>query len=324
MFYQTTLRSITLGLFVLIVAGVANSADYFGLEVLTEILILAMIVVALDLVAGFGGMVSLCHGALAGVGAYLYGLGTAKLGYDAANSMALSMVVTGMIAWVIGAICSKTHGIYFIMATLAFGQMAYSFVFESSYLGGDSGLAGIPRLDLSLLNMDLNDAKQFVMFCLVCLLLSYAICWRILNSGLGRSLVGVMTNEQRMRSLGQNPVRVKAHIFGISGLILGLAGSLAAQHIMFISPNLLSWTHSGEVLIVVILGGLGTLVGPIIGAATFVVLKHEIGNFTDHWHLFVGLILVFVVMFGARGIFGEIEYRFNRLKDRHSSSQTGE
>lgn len=309
MFYQTPLRNAVLLLFTLACIYAAFTAEYFGVEVLTEIIILAMVVLALDLVAGFGGMVSLCHGALAGVGAYIFAIFTAKLGLHPLLSMGIAALITGAVSWVIGTICSKTHGIYFIMATLAFGQMAYSFVFESSYLGGDNGMAGIPRLDLSMIGIDLFDSKQFALLCLACLLIAYLFAWRILTSGLGRSLVGIMHNEKRSRALGQNVVQIKAHVFGLSGLILGLAGSLSAQHIMFISPNLLSWTHSGEALVIVILGGLGTLIGPIIGAAAFVLLKHEVSNYTDHWHLIVGIILIIVVMAGARGIYGEIESR---------------
>ncbi len=317
MFYQTSLRSFTLILFALGSIYAAFTAEYFGLEILTEILILAMVVLALDLVAGFGGMVSLCHGALAGVGAYSFAVLGTKFGLDPFISMLIAALVTGVISWIIGAVCSKTHGIYFIMATLAFGQMAYSFVFESSYLGGDNGMAGISRLDMSALGIDLFDARQFALLCLAVLIIAYLFSWRILTSGLGRSLVGLMHNEKRSRALGQNIVQIKAHVFALSGLILGIAGALSAQHIMFISPNLLAWTHSGEALVIVILGGLGTLIGPIIGAAAFVLLKHEISNYTDHWHLVVGAILIIVVMSGARGIYGEIE---NRLAQKRRKS----
>lgn len=314
MFYQTKNRTLALAIFVLACITVAFTAEYYGIEILTEILILGMIVIALDLVAGFGGMVSLCHGALAGAGAYIFAIFGAKLALDPLLSMVLAALLTGGISWIIGAVCSKTHGIYFIMATIAFGQMAYSFVFESSYLGGDNGMGGIPRLDLSAIGIDLFDSKQFALLCLGFLILSYLFAWRILTSGLGRSLVGLMHNEERSRALGQNTLRIKAHVFGLSGIILGLAGSLSAQHIMFVSPSLLSWTHSGEALVIVILGGLGTLIGPVIGAATFILLKHEVSNFTDYWHLVVGVVLIIVVMTGAKGIYGEIESRLEHKR----------
>ena len=300
----------------------ALTAQYFGLEILTEILILAMLVIALDMVAGFGGMVSLCHGALMGVGAYAYAHLATQAGIAPPLAMAAAVALTGAAAWIIGAVCSRSHGIYFIMATLAFGQMAYSFVFESPVLGGDDGIGGIARLDLSAAGIDLSDSRAFALFCLVALGAVYGAAVLILRSGLGRSLSGVMHNEQRMRALGLNVWRVKADVFGLSGMIAGLAGTLAAQHTMYISPGLLSWTVSGEALVVVILGGLGTLVGPLVGAAAFVVLKHELSAVTTYWHLVVGVILIAVVMSRANGIFGWFEARWSARIERRLADAT--
>lgn len=309
MFRHTPLRCGTLALLASVALLQIFTAGYFGLEILTEIFILAMLVVALDMVAGFGGMVSLCHGALMGVGAYAYAAISAKAGFAPLVAMGGAMAVAGGAAWAIGAICSRSHGIYFIMATLAFGQMAYSYVFEAPFFGGDDGLSGISRLDLSFMGIDLGDSRVFALFCLTVLAAVYGAAVLTLRSGLGRSLCGIMHNEQRMRALGLTVWRVKADAFGLSGMIAGLAGALAAQHIMYISPGLLSWIVSGEALVVVILGGLGTLVGPLVGAAVFVVLKHELSALTSYWHLVVGCILITVVMSRANGIFGWIERR---------------
>lgn len=316
MFRHNALRYTAL---VVLAAGAlfqAFTAEYFGLEILTEILILAMLVLALDIVAGFGGMVSLCHGALMGAGAYAYALLSTKAGIAPPVAMASAIAVTGAVAWVIGAICSRSHGIYFIMATLAFGQMAYSYVFETPLFGGDDGLGGISRLDLSFIGVDLNDSRSFALFCLAVLGAVYAASVLILRSGLGRSLTGVMHNEQRMRALGLTVWRIKADIFGLSGMIAGLAGALAAQHTLYISPGLMGWTVSGEALVVVILGGLGTLVGPLVGAAAFVLLKHELSAVTTYWHLVVGGILIAVVMSRANGMFGWIEARWGARIER--------
>ena len=316
MFRHAPLR---LGTLAALFAGLliaALTAGYFGLEIVTEIAILAILVLALDIVAGFGGMVSLCHGALMGVGAYAYAILATQAGLSPPVAMVAAIAVAGVMAWVIGAICARSHGIYFIMATLAFGQMAYSYVFEAPRLGGDDGLSGIPRLDLSAIGIDLQDSFAFTLFCLAALALAYGAAVLILRSGLGRSLSGVMHNEQRMRALGLVTWRVKADAFGLSGMIAGLAGVLAAQHVMFISPEMLSWTVSGEALVVVILGGLGTLVGPLVGAICFVLLKHEISAITPYWHLVVGIILVAVVMSGANGLFGWIEARATRWQRR--------
>ena len=281
-----------------------------------------MLVLALDIVAGFGGMVSLCHGALMGVGAYTYALLSTKAGIAPPVAMAAAIAVTGAAAWIIGAVCSRSHGIYFIMATLAFGQMAYSYVFEAPIFGGDDGLGGISRLDLGFIGIDLNDSRSFALFCLAVLGAVYGASVLILRSGLGRSLTGVMHNEQRMRALGLTVWRVKADVFGLSGMIAGLAGALAAQHILYISPGLLAWTVSGEALVVVILGGLGTLVGPLVGAAAFVLLKHELSAVTTYWHLVVGAILIAVVMSRANGIFGWIETRWGTPIERRVADAT--
>jgi branched-chain amino acid transport system permease protein len=322
MFRHTPLRYAVLTGFAAAALFQALTAEYFGLEILTEILILAMLVIALDMVAGFGGMVSLCHGALMGVGAYAYAHLAAQAGIAPPLAMAAAVALTGAAAWVIGAVCARSHGIYFIMATLAFGQMAYSYVFESPVLGGDDGIGGIERLDLSAVGIDLSDSRSFALLCLAVLGAIYGAAVLILRSGLGRSLSGVMHNEQRMRALGLTVWRVKADVFGLSGIIAGLAGTLAAQHTMFISPGLLSWTVSGEALVVVILGGLGTLVGPLVGAAAFVVLKHELSAVTTYWHLVVGLILIAVVMSRANGIFGWFEARWGARIERRLADAT--
>jgi branched-chain amino acid transport system permease protein len=195
------------------------------------------------------------------------------------------------------------------MATLAFGQMAYSFVFQSPLFGGDDGLSGAPRPDLSALGIDLTDGRAFAVYAILLVALAYLVAAATLRSGLGRSLVGLHHNEKRLRALGLTVWRAKATAFAISGALAGLAGCLAAQHTQYVSPGLLSWTVSGEALVVVILGGLGTLVGPIIGAIVFVVLKHEISALTPYWHAIVGLILIAVVMSRANGVFGFIEAR---------------
>lgn len=318
MFTHTPLRLTTLTLLAIGSLAYAFVAGFFGLEILAEIAILAILVIALDLVAGFGGMVSLCHGALLGVGAYAFTVAANEAGLSAFPAMVLAVALSAGLAFVIGAICARSIGIYFIMATLAFGQMAYSFVFQSPLFGGDDGLSGAPRPDLSAIGIDLTDSRAFAIYAIVLVALAYLVAAATLRSGLGRSLVGLHHNEKRLRALGLTVWRAKATAFAISGALAGLAGCLAAQHTQYISPGLLSWTVSGEALVVVILGGLGTLVGPIVGAVLFVVLKHEISSITPYWHAIVGLILIAVVMSRANGIFGFVEARIAGRKPQPS------
>lgn len=314
MFAHTPLRLTTLALLAAGSLAYAFAAGFYGLEILAEIAILAILVIALDLVAGFGGMVSLCHGALLGVGAYAFTVAANDAGLTALPAMILAVALTSALAFVIGAVCARSTGIYFIMATLAFGQMAYSFVFQSPLFGGDDGLSGAPRPDLSAIGIDLTDSRAFAVYAILLVAFAYTVAAATLRSGLGRSLVGLHHNEKRLRALGLTVWRTKATAFAISGALAGLAGCLAAQHTQFISPGLLSWTVSGEALVVVILGGLGTLVGPILGAVLFVVLKHEISALTPYWHSIVGLILIAVVMSRAQGVFGLIEARMAARK----------
>ncbi len=310
MFTHTPLRLTTLALLAAGSLSYAYIAGFFGLEILAEIAILAILVIALDLVAGFGGMVSLCHGALLGVGAYAFTVAATEAGLPALPAMLLSVALSSVLAFAIGAVCARSTGIYFIMATLAFGQMAYSFVFQSPLFGGDDGLSGAPRPDLTAIGIDFTDSRAFAVYTILLVALSYLIASATLRSGLGRSLVGIHHNEKRLRALGLTVWRAKATAFAISGALAGLAGCLAAQHTQYVSPGLLSWTVSGEALVVVILGGLGTLVGPLLGAILFVVLKHEISAITPYWHAIVGLILIAVVMSRAKGVFGFIEARW--------------
>lgn len=314
MFTHTPLRLLTLALLAAGSLVYALAAGFFGLEILAEIAILAILVIALDLVAGFGGMVSLCHGALLGVGAYAFTVAANDAGLTALPAMLLAVGLSTGLAFVIGAVCARSTGIYFIMATLAFGQMAYSFVFQSPLFGGDDGLSGAPRPDLSAIGIDLTDSRAFAVYAVLLVALAYIVAAATLRSGLGRSLVGLHHNEKRLRALGLTVWRAKATAFAISGALAGLAGCLAAQHTQYVSPGLLSWTVSGEALVVVILGGLGTLVGPIVGAVLFVILKHEVSAITPYWHAIVGLILIAVVMSRAKGVFGFVEARFAARK----------
>lgn len=348
MFRQTPLKTAAAGLLLATGIGYGLTAGYFGRELLAEVAILAVLAISLDLVAGYGGMISLAHGALFGAGAYLFAIVTVLGGHDPWLGLAAAILGVAALAWAIGAVTARTQGIFFIMATLAFGQMAYVWIFEARWLGGDDGMFGIPRLDLGAVGIDLSDSRSFALAMVAVAALAYVAAAWLLRSGFGRTLVGIRANAGRMRALGLSTWLHKANAFGLSGALAGLAGALSAQHVQFISPVLLHWTVSGEALVVVILGGLGTLVGPVLGAAVFVFLQFALQRAEQscnvfagelvlswpvaadalrsacpvfkYWHLFVGLILIAVVMFGGRGIYGSIENCLTRRHlARHSS-----
>ena len=308
MFHQTPARSITLAIVLAGLVAYATFGGFFAREIVIEIAILAILAISLDFVAGFGGMVSLLHGAVMGLSAYGYSVLTAKFGIHPIPAAFAGIFMAATFGAAVAAIASRTSGIFFIMATLAFGQMLYTVIFKSRWLGGDDGMGGIPRFDASWIGLDFNDSLQFAIFAVFGIAVCYGVAALLLRSAFGRTMCGIHGNEPRMRALGVSTWKHKTAAFAISSAIAGIAGIFAAQHTQYISPELLFWTVSGEVLIVVILGGLGTLVGPVAGAAIFVLLKHEVGNYTDHWHIVIGLLLIVTVMAGGRGIYGQLEH----------------
>ncbi|MCZ7676334.1 MAG: branched-chain amino acid ABC transporter permease [Roseovarius sp.] len=312
MFRQTPARSLVLIVTLAGLAAYASAGGFFAREIVIEIAILAILAISLDVVAGFGGMVSLAHGAMMGLSAYTYAIFSVKLGWPPLPSALLGVAASGIFGTLIGWITGRTTGIFFIMATLAFGQMAYTVFFKWRWLGGDDGLGGLSRFDLGGLGIKMGNSLTFALFALVLVLAVYVAAAWVLRTAFGRTLTGIHVNEDRMRALGVNTVMHRAQALGFSALLAGVAGVLAAQHVQYISPELLVWTVSGEVLIVVILGGLGTLIGPLLGAVIFVLLKHEISGYTNHWHIVIGLLLIATVLAGGRGIYGQVEHWFSR------------
>ena len=308
MFHQTTIKTFTIALLFAGMALYTLFASFYGRELIIEASYLVILAISLDMVAGYGGMISLCHGAIFGLGAYVFAVLTSMLGLSPFVALVAAIAAGGVFGLFVGAVTSRTSGIFFIMTTLAFGQMVYVYVFENRALGGDDGLSGVERMDLSFLGIDTGDSMQFALVAVALAVLTYLIAAFIMRSGFGRTLVGIRTNEVRMRALGLPVLRYKAFAFGISGALAALAGTIAAQQTMFVSPEMISWMVSGEALVIVILGGLGTLVGPAIGAVLFVFLQHEVSEITRYWHMVVGIVLILVVVLGNRGAYGQIEH----------------
>lgn len=301
-------------------------SGFFGKEIIAEIAVFAILAMSLDLLAGYAGMVSLGHGALFGLGAYIFAYGTVALQLPLGLAMVAAGLAAGLAGLAVGWVVTRVHGIFFIMATLAIGEMAYEFFFKSKAFGGDDGFAGIPRPDLTALGIDSGDSASFALVLIFAAVAFYLVIGRLLASPYGWALVGLHENEGRMRALGL-PIRAyKTSAIAFSGLVAGLAGSLAAMHTQFITPQLLHWTTSGEVLIMVILGGLGTLVGPVIGAAIVVLLRHELSSYTDYWGFWLGLFLICVVMSRANGVVGFLIALWRWIQDRagKAAEETGD
>lgn len=291
--------------------------DAFFISLFSRILVYALAAVSLDLILGYAGMASLGHGAFLGVGAYVVGI----LAFHVSEDLAIpflpgawtgtfnaiiawlsAIVVSGLFALVIGALSLRTSGVYFIMITLAFAQMLYFFFISLSTYGGDDGLNMEQRNAVPFL--DIGDDTHFYYVCLALLLAFVFLCHRVVNSRFGMVMRGCKQNETRMRALGYSTYKYKLMCFVIAGAGAGLAGALAANQSEFVSPGLMHWTRSGEVMIMVILGGMGTLFGPIFGAIALLMMEEVLAAYTEHWMIILGPVLILVVLFARRGIYG--------------------
>jgi branched-chain amino acid transport system permease protein len=306
--------------FLLLLPPVASWLEEpFFIGLFSRILIYALAAVSLDLILGYGGMVSFGHAAFFGAGAYVVGIlafhGAEEsaflvwpitlMGTDTALPAWLTaVVISAGLAVVIGAISLRTTGVYFIMITLAFAQMMYFFFVSLEKYGGDDGLSLASRSRLP--GLDLGDDTSFYYLCLALLLGFLYVSSRLINSRFGMVIRGCKENERRMSALGFPTYRYKLVCFAIAGAGAGLAGALIANQTEFVSPNLMHWTVSGEIMIMVILGGMGTLYGPVFGAAMLLLLEEYLSSYTEHWMLFLGPIMILVVLFARRGLYGSI------------------
>lgn len=285
----------------------------------TRVLIYAIAAASLNLALGFGGMVSFGHAAFFGIGGYVVGIlyrtmmdDGLFLGFIPGTDQLLitlpaALVIGGLFACVIGALSLRTSGVQFIMITLAFAQMLFFLFVSLKAYGGDDGLT-IRRRN-ALFSVNTRDDITFYFICLVIAALVFLALWRIVGSRFGMVLAGIRQNERRMAAIGIAPYRYKLAAFVISGMGAGLAGALMANYLRFVSPDMLHWTKSGELMIMVILGGVGTLLGPLLGAAALVVLETVLTGWTEHWQIVLGPILLLVVLFtqgGLNGLLGRI------------------
>ena len=270
----------------------------------TRILIFALAAVSLDLIVGYGGMVSFGHAAYFAVGGYTVAI-LAQNGVDAALvAWPLAVVVAGALAAVVGALSLRTSGIFFIMITLAFAQMVFFALVAVKAWGGNDGLpiAGHGVLP----GLDLRDPNVLYFVCLALLVAFVAFAAQLVESRFGIVLRGARRSERRLLSLGFPTFRYKLVAFVIAGAGAGLSGALWAEYARFVSPDMASWSRSGEFLVMVILGGLGTLAGAVFGAAVLLGLESLLTGLTEHWMLWLGVFLLVIVLFAKRGLYGWI------------------
>jgi branched-chain amino acid transport system permease protein len=277
--------------------------DLFMLTLFTRIVILALAAVSLNLILGYGGMMSFGHAAYLGIGGYAVGMLAFEHVYSGFVQWPVALAASALFALVIGALSLRTRGVYFIMITLAFAQMAYYVIAGLARYGGDDGLT-IDKRSQFFAPLNLTDKTQFYYVCLVLLFASIYLVWRIVNSRFGMVIQGSRSNEARMRAVGFPTYRYKLVCFVIAGTLCGLAGVLLANHSDFVSPAMLYWTRSGDLMIMVILGGMGSVIGPVFGAVALLVLEEALSGITEYWQIVLGPLLLLVVLFARGGIDG--------------------
>lgn len=264
----------------------------------TRIVILSLAALSLDLILGYGGLVSFGHAAFLGIGAYAVAILASAGIDDLLLQLGAAIFASGLFALVTGAISLRTRGVYFIMITLAFGQMAFFLMVSLSAYGGDNGMslphrATLLRSDISLYYVSL-----------IMLMLAFAGLRRVVSSRFGRVLQGSRDNALRMQAIGFAPFRYRLAAYVMAGAIAGVAGVLLANQAGFVSPAYMTWQRSGELIVMVVLGGQGTLTGAIGGAIVFLLLEDGLAQASEHWRLGLGALLVLLVLFGRGGLAG--------------------
>jgi branched-chain amino acid transport system permease protein len=312
------IAAVVLGL-VLLPVYVGLTGDRFILTLFTRIVILAMAAVSLNLILGYGGMMSFGHAAYLGIGGY----SVAILAFEGVQSgfaqWPAALATSAFFALVVGALSLRTRGVYFIMITLAFAQMAYYVASGMARYGGDDGLSLDTRSTFAGL-LDLSNKPTFYYVSLALLFGCILLVWRLTNSRFGMVLQGVRSNEARMRAIGFPTFRYKLAGFVIAGTMCGLSGALIANHTEFVSPSMMFWTRSGDLIVMVVLGGMGTLFGPVFGAIALLFLEQFLPGAIsaavrpfnpagaikagEYWQIVLGPLLLVIVLFARGGIDG--------------------
>lgn len=314
---ETLFNSAALAALALVPLWAHFSGEPFTVTLATRAVILALAAVGLHIALGLGGLVSLGHAVFFGIGGYAMGIlahhaqtYTPLMEWpfviEGTKSMPViwlvAVVLSSVVAYFIGLLSLRTSGVYFIMITLAFGQMFFFFAISWSAYGGEDGLSiyvrnGFPGVKTLV-------PIQFYALCFVILAAVMFFAARLQRSPFGLALNAARQVPDRVETVGLNPMRLRLVAFVLSGAITGLAGALFADLNRFVSPTMFSWQMSGELIIFIILGGLGRLYGPVVGAVVFVALEHILGDLSDYWHIYLGVLLLGVVLFARGGIIG--------------------
>jgi len=312
--YNPKLR-LQLLLILLSISIIANIfGSYFTRFFIAEITILSIFAISLDFIASRGGMVSLGHAMFLGIGAYSTAILSINYGISPLSSTLSTFIIGAVIGLIIGYFIVFLDGIFFIMVTLALGEMFNAWVFTSDFLGGSDGISGIIRPDFSQIGIDMNNPLTFSFYVILWLLGIYFLLTKITDAPLGRNLDAIRQNSHRISAIGGYTKAYKAIAFSLSAGIASIAGSLYVQLNGFISPELTHWTVSGEGLIMIIVGGIGSISGAILGATVVHIIQHELSNIINWWMLMIGFGFIFIVLFMEDGLWGLLERIQKKLK----------
>ena len=290
-----------------LVPPVAAAIDQpFYLDLFGRMMVYALAAVSLNVILGYGGLVSFGHAAFLGVGGYAIGILSTGGVHDALIQWPVAVAASAGFAFLTGLVVLRTSGAYFIMITLAFAQMLFFFFNSLELYGGDDGLtlpkrstlAGIPVFD---------NATVLYYTIFVFLVAALWLSARLVASRFGTILRGAKSNERRLRALGVSTFRYKLAAYTLAGAVCGLAGALLANETEFVAPSVMHWARSGELIVMVVLGGMGSVFGPLFGAVAFLTLSHFLADLTRHWHIVLGPLLILVVLFARGGIAGFLD-----------------
>jgi branched-chain amino acid transport system permease protein len=298
------LAAATLALLALVPLYAWVAQQPFPVTQFTRIMVYALAAIGLNVILGYGSMVSFGHALYIGVGAYAVAI---PAFHDVASGwlqLAGALGTALALATLIGLACLRTTGMAFIMITLAFAQMGYFLVVSLKYYGGDDGLGIARRSEFGLFSLENDTVLYYTAFLLLCMAL-YA-SWRLVNSRFGMVLRGCKSNERRMRALGFPTVRYKLAAYVLSALACALAGLLLANLSKYASPAYMQWTVSGDLILMIVLGGLGTPFGPLVGALALLLLEETLAGWTEHWMAILGPVIVVIVLTARKGLYGAL------------------
>ena len=282
--------------------------EAFYVDVFARIMIWSIAAVGLNLVLGYGGMISFGHAAYIGLGGYTIAIFSFHEINNGFIQWPVALLISGLAALLFGALSLRTRGVYFIMITLAFAQMVYFLGVSADKYGSNDGMNIWNRSEFKIsgLNFSIDDSLTFYYLIFFILVLIVFLVRRLVNSRFGMAIQGARSNESRLEMLGVPTYIYKLTAFVISGVICGLAGILQANFERFVSPDMMDWPRSGELMFMVIMGGMGTLMGPVLGATAFLVLSEVLSSLTIHWHLIFGPLLIILVLYARGGLGGII------------------